>query len=75
MSPQGNLELGLSVLLGRDRFHIRFLSDVAREASTPIVIVKVTGTPSYPIFDVKALPLFNELYKALVRGRNDRQVP
>ncbi len=75
MKPQGNLDLQLNVLWGRDQLHIKFLSDIAREASTPILIVKVEGTPSYPQFDVKPLPLLNKLLQALSRGRADRQVP
>jgi len=73
MNPQGNLDLRLNVLWGRDRLHIPLLSDFAREASTPILIAHVQGTPSYPQFDIEALPLFNELLKALGRGRAERQ--
>jgi AsmA-like C-terminal region len=71
MNPQGNLDLRLNVLWGRDRLHIPLVSDFAREASTPILIAHVQGTPSYPQFDIEALPLFNELMKAL--GRAGRQ--
>ena len=74
MNPQGNLDLRLNVLWGRDRLHIPLLSDFTREASTPIVIAHVVGTPSYPQFDIKPLPLFNELIKALGRGRAERQL-
>ena len=56
MNPQGNLDLQLSVLWGRDRLHIPLVSDFTREASTPLVIVHVVGTPSNPQFDIKALP-------------------
>jgi hypothetical protein len=73
MNPQGNLDLRLNVLFGRDRLHIPLVSDLAREASTPILIARVTGTPSYPHFEIEPLPLFNELVKALVRGRAERQ--
>jgi hypothetical protein len=75
MNPRGNLNLQLNVLWGRDQFHIRLLSDLTREASTPILIVKVEGTPSSPVFDVKPLPLLNKLIQALSRGRAERQGP
>ena len=75
MNPQGNLDLQLNVLWGRDQIHIPLLSEFTREASTPILIVKVDGTPSYPQFDVKPLPLFSMLVKALGRNRAVRQEP
>ena len=75
MNPQGNLDLRLSVLWGRDRLHIPLVSDFTREASTPLVIAHVVGTPSNPQFDIKALPLLDELFKALGRGRAERRSP
>jgi AsmA-like C-terminal region len=75
MNPQGNLDLQLNVLWGRDQLHVPLLSDFTREASTPILIVKVEGTPSYPQFDVKPLPLLNTLLQALSRRRAERQGP
>jgi len=75
MSPQGKLNLQLSVLWGRDRFHIPLFSDRTREASTPILIVKVEGTPSIPQYDIEPLPIFNEFLKALGRNRAERQGP
>ncbi len=75
MNPQGNLDLQLNVLWGRDRLHIPLLSDFTREASTPILIVKVEGTPIYPQFDPKPLPLLNKLIQSLSRGRAERQGP
>ena len=75
MNPQGALDLELNVLWGRDQVHIPLLSDFTREASTPILIVKVDGTPSYPQFDVKPLPLFTNLIKAVSRNRTPRDEP
>ncbi len=75
MSPQGNLNLQLNVLWGRDQLHIPFLSDLTREASTPILVVKVEGTPSFPLFDVTPLPVFSKLLKSLSKERSDRQRP
>ena len=75
MNPHGNLDLQLNVLWGRDRLHIPLLSDFTREASTPILIVHVQGTPSYPQYNIEPLPLVNELLKAIVRSRAARQAP
>ena len=75
MNPQGNLDLQLKVLWGRDQLHIPFVSEFTREASAPIVVVKVDGTPSYPQFHIAPLPLFNKPLKALGRGRAKRQDP
>jgi hypothetical protein len=75
MDPQGNLDLRLNVLWGRDRFHFPLLSDFTREASTPFLIAHVKGTPANPVPNIQALPLFYELLKALGRSRVDRQSP
>ena len=52
MTPHGKLDLQLNVLWGRDRLHIPLLADFTREASTPILIVHVQGTPSYPQYNM-----------------------
>jgi AsmA-like C-terminal region len=75
MNPQGNLDLQLNVLWGRDQLHIPLLSDLTREASTPILIVKVEGTPSYPQYGITPLPLVNKVLQALSRSRAERQGP
>ncbi len=72
MNPQGNLDLQLNVLWGRDRLHIRGLSDFAREASTPILIVHVQGTPSYPQYHPELLPIFNDILKAFGQRRAEQ---
>jgi hypothetical protein len=73
MDPQSNLDLRLNVLWGRDRFHIPLLSDVARQASTTIFLVRVQGTPSAPQFDPQPLPLFNDLLRSPLKNRARRQ--
>ncbi|MFI5459550.1 MAG: AsmA-like C-terminal region-containing protein [Isosphaerales bacterium] len=73
MDPQGNLDLRLNVLWGRDRFHFPLLSDFTREASTPFLIARVKGTPANPLPDIEALPLFSEMLRALGRGQVERQ--
>ena len=56
LDPQANLDLRLLVLLGRDRFHIPILTDLAREAGGQIVSVHVTGTPANLNYRLEALP-------------------
>jgi hypothetical protein len=73
MDPQGNLDLRLNVLWGRDRFHFPLVSDFTREASTPFLIAHVQGTPAYPRPHIEALPLFSELLRALGRNQANRQ--
>ena len=75
MDPHGKLDLQLNVLWGRDRLHIPLLSDFTREASTPILIVHVQGTPSYPQYNIEPLPIFNDILRALGRSRAERQGP
>jgi len=73
MDPQGNLDLRLRVLWGRDRFHFPLVSDFTREASTPFLIARVQGTPAYPRPDIETFPLFSELLKKIARDRAERQ--
>jgi hypothetical protein len=56
LDPQGNLDLRLPVLLGRDRFHIRGLSDAVREAGGQILSVRVTGTLTDLNYGLDMLP-------------------
>jgi AsmA-like C-terminal region len=73
MDPQCNLDLKLDVLWGRDRFHVPLLSEVAREASTSLFVVRVQGTPSAPQVDPEPLPPFSDLLRALKKNRARRQ--
>jgi hypothetical protein len=75
LDPQGNLDLRLNVLWGRDRFHFPVLSDFTREASTPFLICHVQGTPSFPRYEFVPLPLFNDVIKLLGQSRVNRQSP
>ena len=50
MDVQGDLDLRLRVLYGRDRVHLRLVSDALREASGQFLVVRVRGTPSFPKF-------------------------
>jgi hypothetical protein len=70
MDVQGDLDLRLRVLFGRDeRLHIGFLSDLVREASGKLWVVRVRGTPAFPQPKLEPLP---EL-KLLGQGREDER--
>jgi AsmA-like C-terminal region len=73
LDPQGNIDLRLNVLLGRDRFHIKGVSDLLREASGPFLMAHVWGTPALPQYQVEMFPQVLELFKAIGQGRADRQ--
>lgn len=53
---QGDLDLRLRVLFGRDAFHIRGISDAFREVSGKIFDIHVTGPAGSPNFQLQALP-------------------
>jgi hypothetical protein len=69
LDPQGNIDLKLNVLLGRDRFHIKGLSDVLREASGPFLMAHVWGTTTFPQYGLDFFPQLQEMFKALGQGR------
>ena len=75
LGPQGDLDLRLSPLWGRDRIHLPIVSDFARRASTPFVIAHITGTPSNLQYDVNLLPPVSDALKALNRPRGDAPQP
>ncbi|MGC8639009.1 MAG: AsmA-like C-terminal region-containing protein [Isosphaeraceae bacterium] len=59
--PLGNFDLWLSVAYGRDRFPLPVLSDLMREASSQILVVRMLGTMSNPRFSLEPLPQFKQL--------------
>jgi len=73
LDPQGNIDLKLNVLLGRDRFHIKGLSDILREASGPFLMAHVWGTPTFPQYGLEVFPQVLEMLKVMGQGRADRQ--
>ena len=56
MGVQGDLDLRLSVLYGRDKWHVGWVSDLFREASSKLWVVRVRGTPTFPQFKIEPLP-------------------
>ena len=73
LDTQGYLDLRLSVLWGRDRFHIPLVSDVARRASTPFIIAYVNGTPSNLRFGLVPFPQLSDALRAVNRNRSEAQ--
>lgn len=70
MDVQGDLDLRLRVLYGRDRVHLRLVSDALREASGQFFVVRVLGTPSFPKFRLEPLPEASDVLKSLGRRRD-----
>jgi AsmA-like C-terminal region len=75
LDPQGNLDLRLNVLWGRDRFHIPLVSDLTRIASTPFLIVHVQGTPANPQFELRPLAQLGDVLRATSRNSAERKPP
>ncbi|MGE3819206.1 MAG: AsmA-like C-terminal region-containing protein, partial [Isosphaeraceae bacterium] len=73
MDVQGDLDVRLRPLAGRDRFHIRGLSELIREASGQLMVIAVRGTPSYPKITFEPLPEIADGIKSLGRRREDRR--
>jgi hypothetical protein len=65
LDPQGDLDLRLRVVYGRDTRRFRLVSDVLREASGQFLIVHVLGTPAFPKFRLEPLPGVTDRAKSL----------
>src|SRR5262249_4859743 len=65
MGVQGDLDLKLHVLYGRDQLHLPIFSDALREASGQFFLVRVLGTPSFPKFKLDPLPGVSAPLRAL----------
>jgi hypothetical protein len=72
MDVQGELDLKLRVLYGRDRVHVRGLSDLVREVSGQFLVVGVRGTPSLPKFTLEPFPEAADVFKSLGQRRGER---
>ncbi len=71
MDVQGDLNLRLRVLYGRDRLYVRGLTDLVREASGQFLVVAVKGSPAFPIFTLEPLPEAVDAVKSLGQRRDD----
>jgi hypothetical protein len=73
LDVQGDLDLRLRVLLGRDRFHLFLLSDALREASGQFFLVRVQGTPAFPKFGFEPLPLATDTFNSIGTSISNRR--
>ncbi len=73
LDVQGDLDLRLRILLGRDRFHLLLVSDAIREASGQLFVVRVRGSPAMPKLSLEPLPPINEAINSLSTRRADRR--
>jgi hypothetical protein len=73
MSAQGDLNLGLRVLYGRDEaLHIPIVSDALREVTGQIFQIEVKGTPAFPRFLPVALQQASQAIRNLGTRRSAR---
>ena len=75
MDVQGDLDLKLPVVYGRDRMHLRGISDLVREASGKLMVVTVKGTPSFPKPKLELLPEASGVLKAMGQRREHVEMP
>jgi hypothetical protein len=74
MDVQGDLDLRLQVLYGRDRFRLWLLNDALREASGQIMMIRVHGSPSNPKLKLEALPGATDVVKSAFGQRKERRI-
>ncbi len=72
LDVQGDLDVKLRVLYGRDSWHVFLLSDAFREASGQIFVIRVSGTPAAPSFRAEPLPQAIEFVKSLRLNEDGR---
>ena len=75
LDVQGDLDLRLNVLLGRDRFHLLLVSDALREASGQFFLVRVRGTPAFPKPSLEPFPLATDTFSTMSSRREQRRTP
>ena len=56
MDVQGELDVKLRVIYGRDKLRLRLVSDAIREAGGQFLVVRISGTPSFPRIKLDPLP-------------------
>ena len=73
MDVQGDLDLRLRVLYGRDRLRLPLINDALREASGQFLIVRGYGTVAFPQFKLVPFPEAADAVKALSRRRVEKE--
>lgn len=68
MNLQGDLDLRLRILYGRDRWNIPIVSAAMSEAGSQILDLHVTGKASYPRFRSEVLPRATDLFRTFGRA-------
>ncbi|MDX2035508.1 MAG: AsmA-like C-terminal region-containing protein [Isosphaeraceae bacterium] len=74
LDAQGDLDVKLSVVYGRDDWHIPVVSDAIREATSPFFVIRVAGTPTSPSFKAVPLPVASEFVKSLGTRTRMREI-
>lgn len=72
LDPQGDLDLQLRILYGRDAIHIPIISTAARDLSGQFLAVRVTGAPAYPQFKLDALHPVSSILRRPALRRESR---
>jgi len=75
LDVQGDLDLRLNVLLGRDRFHLLLVSNALRAASGQFFLVRVRGTPAFPKPSLEPFPLATDTFSTIGSRREQRRTP
>lgn len=73
LDVQGDLDLRLRVLLGRDKFHLMLITDALREASGQFFVVRVRGTPALPKPSLEPIPFATELGASALKSIGNRR--
>ena len=67
MDPQGDLDLRLSPVYGRDKIRVPFVSDAVREATGQLFVISIKGPIAFPMIRPEALPSTADALKLLNR--------
>jgi len=69
---RGELDLKLKIIAGRDNLHVPVFSDLARELSGQILVVRANGPVTSPTFHADALPLTTKILQGRKRNPGAR---
>ncbi|MHC5538862.1 AsmA family protein, partial [Singulisphaera rosea] len=73
MGIQGDLDLRFKPLYGRDRVHVPYLSEMSREASGQLLVIRAQGPIAYPRFSLEPLPYTSDALKGIFRSIGSRR--
>jgi len=65
MDVQGDLDLRLAPVYGRDRIHVPILSDAMREATGQLFVINIQGPFAYPRIKPEPLPVTSDVFRSL----------